>query len=144
VYQLTAWGRELEDLVLSLGRWAARSPAQDRDAPIGADSLALALKDRFDAGAAKGLRARYELRLADDRFRVEIADQAIRVARGGADRPDATIDAAPTTLAAVLWQGRRVADAQRAGALRIDGDAAAAKRLLGLFPLPEPVAAGHR
>lgn len=142
VYQLTAWGRELEDLVLSLGRWAARSPWQDHEAPIGADSIALALKDRFDADAAKGLRASYELRLADDRFRVEVADGAIHVTRGGADRSDATIETDPTTLGAVLWNGRRLADAQRAGALRIDGDQAAAKRLLGLFPMPEPVAAG--
>src|SRR5215217_3500865 len=27
VYELTDWGRELEDTVLSIGRWAARSPS---------------------------------------------------------------------------------------------------------------------
>src|ERR1051326_4544263 len=27
VYELTRWGRELEEIVISLGRWAARSPS---------------------------------------------------------------------------------------------------------------------
>src|ERR671924_1172651 len=69
VYELTAWGRELEETVTSLARWAARSPfGLPIDAPIGADSMILALRSRFDSGAAPGLRACYELRLGEDRF----------------------------------------------------------------------------
>src|SRR5918996_5596268 len=50
VYTLTDWGRELEDTVMALGRWAARSPGPSDDAPIrSADSIALALRGRFDA-----------------------------------------------------------------------------------------------
>jgi DNA-binding HxlR family transcriptional regulator len=135
VYGLTHRGRELEDVVLALGRWGGRSPSLPREAPIGADSLALALKDRFQPAAAAGLRASYELRLGEDRFRVEVAGGAIEVARGGAERPDATIDTDPATLTAVLWDGRRLADARRAGAMRVDGDRAAAERFLRLFPL---------
>src|SRR5919202_4202582 len=75
VYELTDWGRELEETVMSLGRWGARSPVPLSDAPIAsADSVILALRERFDPGAADGLRARYELRIGDDRFRVEVAD----------------------------------------------------------------------
>ena len=139
VYELTEWGRGLEDTVLALGRWGARSPSGPSDAPIGADSVILALRARFDAGAADGLAARYELRLGEDRFRVELADGGLAVARGAADRPDATIVTDPDTLSAVLWRGRPVADAQRAGELTIEGDKAAAKRLLRLFPMPAPV-----
>jgi ubiquinone biosynthesis protein UbiJ len=40
----------------------------------------------------------------------------------------------------VLWGGRRLADAQRAGELTIEGDKAAAKRFVRLFPVPEPAA----
>src|SRR6185503_10815065 len=99
-----------------------RSPSRLPDAPIGADSTVLALRSRFDSGAAAGLHARYELRLGEDRFRLDVSDDTITVARGGADRPDTTIDTDPDTLAAVLWAGRRLADARRAGALRIEGD----------------------
>jgi DNA-binding HxlR family transcriptional regulator/putative sterol carrier protein len=140
VYRLTDWGRELEETVIALGRWAARSPSPS-DAPVGLDSLVLALKTLFDPGAAKGLRASYELRLGEDRFQIEVSDDEIDVARGEADQADATIDTDPDTLNAVLWRGRPLADAQRAGEMRIEGDRAAVERLVALFPVPEPVAA---
>jgi DNA-binding HxlR family transcriptional regulator/putative sterol carrier protein len=141
VYELTDWGRELEPIVISLGHWAARSPSGLSDGPVGADSTILALRSRFDPGAAHELRARYELRLGDDRFRVEVADDELEVARGDADHADATIDTDPDTLAAVLWGGRPLADAQHSRKMKIEGDKTAAERLLRLFPMPEPAAA---
>jgi DNA-binding HxlR family transcriptional regulator/putative sterol carrier protein len=141
VYELTDWGRELEDLVVSLGHWAARSPSRPSDAPIGVDSIVLALRSRFDSGAAHGLRAGYELRLGEDRFRIEVADDEIEVARGGADQADATIDTDPDTLNAVLWGGRSLADVRRSGSMTIEGDKAAVERFVRLFPVPEPAAA---
>jgi DNA-binding HxlR family transcriptional regulator/putative sterol carrier protein len=141
VYELTDWGRELEEIVISLGHWAARSPAGLSDGPIGADSMILALRSRFDTGAAHELRARYELRLGEDRFRIEIAGDELDVARRDADQTDATIDTDPDTLAAVLWGGRRLADAQRSGKLTIEGDKGAVERFVRLFPIPKPAAA---
>ena len=82
VYELTDWGRELEDIVISLGHWAARSPSPPEDAPIGVDSIMLALRSLFDPSAADGLLASYEVRLGQDRFRVAVSDGAIEVARG--------------------------------------------------------------
>ena len=141
VYELTDWGRELEEIVMSLGHWAARSPTPPSNAPIGVDSIVLALRARFDSGAAHGLRAGYELRLGEDRFRIEVADDEIEVARGGADQADATIDTDPDTLDAVLWGGRPLADAQRSGRMTIEGDKTAVERFVRLFPMPEPAAA---
>jgi DNA-binding HxlR family transcriptional regulator/putative sterol carrier protein len=142
VYELTDWGRELEETVISLGRWGARSPTPLSDAPIAsADSVILALLSRFDPGAADGLRASYELRLGEDRFQIEVADDKIEAARGGTDQADATIDTDPDTLGAVLWAGRSLADAERSGTLTIEGDKAAVKRLVRLFPIPEPAPA---
>ena len=131
VYELTDWGLELEPLVISLGRWAAHSPTPPDDAPVrSADSVILALRGLFDPGAARGLRARYDVRLGEDRFRVEVADDAIEVARGGADGADATIVSDPDTLNAVLWGGLSLAEAQRSGRLAIEGDQAAVKRFV--------------
>src|SRR5215216_4016355 len=141
VYELTDWGRGLEEIVLSLGHWAARSPSRPSDAPIGVDSIVLALRARFDSAAAHGLRARYELRLGEDRFRIEVADDEIEVARGAADRAVATIDTDPGTLDTVLWGGRPLAEAQRSGSMTIEGDKAAVERFVRLFPMPEPAAA---
>jgi hypothetical protein len=36
----------------------------------------------------------------------------------------------------VLWHGRKLVEARRSGDVAISGDDAAAKRFLGLFPLP--------
>jgi DNA-binding HxlR family transcriptional regulator/putative sterol carrier protein len=140
VYALTDWGRELEETVVSLGRWAARSPSPS-DAPVGLDSIVLALRTLFDPGAAKGLQASYELKLGEDRFRIDVSGDEIEIARGEADQADATIDTDPDTLTAVLWRGRPLADAQRAGDVRIEGDQAPVERFVSLFPMPEPVAA---
>jgi DNA-binding HxlR family transcriptional regulator len=139
VYELTEWGRELEGIVVALGHWAARSPSGlRRGDPVEADSVILALRSRFDPGAAQGVRARYELRLGDDRFGIDVAEGRINVARGAADQADAMLDTDPRTLEAVLWGDRRLNDAERSGDLTIEGDKAAAKRFIQLFPTPEP------
>jgi DNA-binding HxlR family transcriptional regulator len=142
VYELTDWGRKLEEIVLSLGRWAAQSPTPPSDAPIrSADSIVLALRDRFDPTAAHGLRAGYELRLGEDRFRITVAGDRFEAVRGDAVQADATIDTDPDTINAVLWKGRPLADAQRSGTLTIEGEKAAVERFVRLFPMPEPAAA---
>jgi DNA-binding HxlR family transcriptional regulator len=144
VYELTEWGRGLEPIVISLGHWAARSPSGLTDAPIASvDSIILALRARFDSGEAQGLRAGYELRLGEDRFSIEVAGEELDVARGGADAADATIETDAGTIAAVLWGGRPLAEARRSGDMTIEGDLAAVKRFVRLFPVPEPRGAGR-
>jgi DNA-binding HxlR family transcriptional regulator len=140
VYELTEWGRELEPIVLSLGSWGVRSPSFPDDAAVGVDSVAIALRSLFDPDAAEGLHARYELRLGEDRFQVQIAAGTIHVDRRQADDPDAIIETDVGTFREVLWSGRGLADALRAGDMTIDGDRTAVTRLVGLFPRPEPAA----
>jgi DNA-binding HxlR family transcriptional regulator len=137
IYELTDWGLELEETVMSLGRWAARSPTPLADAPVAsADSIVLALRARFEPRTANGLRATYELRLGDDRFRIGVADGEITVARGDADQPAATIESDPDTLDSVLWGTRSLADAQHSGSITIEGDEALVERFVRLFPTP--------
>jgi putative sterol carrier protein len=140
VYELTDWGHELEPIVLALGGWAVRSPSFPREAPVGVDSVVLALTSLFDADAAEGFNAVLELRLGEDRFRVRIADGTIELARGQADDPDAVVETDIDTFRAVLWQGRELADALRAGGIGIEGDRRAVTRFVRLFPQPEPAA----
>jgi DNA-binding HxlR family transcriptional regulator len=141
VYELTDWGRELEPIVLSLGGWAVRSPSFPYDAPVGIDSVLLALRTFFDADAAEDLRAAYELRVGESAYHVRIADRGIEVGRGPAGDPDAIIETDADTLCAVLWRGRDLAAARSAGAITIDGDQTAVDRFLALFPQPEPAPA---
>ena len=144
VYELTEWGRALEDTVLSLGHWAVLSPSGlPSNAPVGVDSTILALRSRFDAGAARGLRARYALTLGEDRFRVEVAKGAIDLARGDAHEVDASIATDPDTLVGVLWGGQSLSKAERSRKMTIEGDKTAVERFVRLFPVPERAAAGR-
>jgi DNA-binding HxlR family transcriptional regulator len=128
VYELTEWGRQLEPVVLALGRWGSRAPFPVGDAQLGVDAVMLALKTVFDPSAVTGLGASYELRLGE----------RLDIARATSEDPDAVIETDPGTLAAVLWHGRRLAEARREGAFKIEGSLSAVERFLGLFPAPQP------
>ncbi len=137
VYELTEWGEELEPVIVRLGRWGARSPSKPCGAELGVDSLILSFRTMFDPRAADGLKASYELRLGEDRFRAVVVDGRFEVARGGAERPDATIEADAGTLAALVYDGRPLEEALRSGDVEIEGAESAVARFLTLFPLPE-------
>jgi DNA-binding HxlR family transcriptional regulator len=137
VYELTARGRELEPVVLALGRWGSVAPFPAREAAIGPDATAIALKALFDPTLAENLEARYGLILGEHTFGIEVAGGEIELARGSAEDAAATIETDPSTLAQVLWHGRRLTEAEHSGDLAIHGKRQAAKRLLALFPLPQ-------
>ena len=136
IYELTERGRELEPVVLALGRFGSVATFPPGEAEIGVDAVVIALKSLFAPAAAQGMAASYELRLGEQRFRLDVADGRIEIARGSAPAPDAAIETDPGTLAGVLWHGRKLDEARRAGNLAIEGDRAAVDRLLALFPLP--------
>ena len=141
IYELTERGRQLEPVILELGRFGSVAPIPSSDAKIGADALAIALKSLFSPSATDGLPATYELRLGEDRFGVRVAGGHIEVVRGSAHAADAVIEADPGALASVLWHGRKLADAKRAAEIRMSGSDEAAQRFLAMFPLPESAAA---
>ena len=140
VSELSGWGMELEPVSCSLGRWGARSPSRSRDAELGIDSLILSFRTMFDPRAADRLRASYELRLGEDVFRAVVDDCSFEVVRGSVEQPDAIIETDPATLAALVYEGRRLDEALRSGDIKIEGSEAKVERFLTLFPLPAPAA----
>jgi DNA-binding HxlR family transcriptional regulator len=132
VYELTEWGRELEPAILSLGRWASRSPSFPVGAEMGPDSLVLALKSAFDPGKAEGLEASYELRLGKEEvpFRIEISGDRFEARRGEGDDADATISAYPNAIAGVVFGGRTLGKAVEAGEVEVVGSRQAVRALL--------------
>jgi len=139
VYELTEWGRELEPIVTKLGAWGARSPIPPDSQEIGPDSIVLALRSLFDAEAAGDMTATYELRIGENRFRIEVADGELELGRGSAEDPTATIAVVDApTFGAVLAGQLLLDEAVGSGAAQIEGSKQAAKRFLRLFPMPEP------
>jgi len=137
VYELTEWGEELEPVIISLGRWGARSPSRPREAKLGIDSLILSFRTMFAPLAAEGLKASYELRLGEDRFRAEVADGRFEISRGEAEQPAAIIKSEAGTLSALVYGDRQLAEAVCSGDLQIEGDWSAVERFLALFSLPK-------
>lgn len=133
IYELTDWGRELEPVVLGLGRWGSRAPFPPGDATLGVDSLVLALKTLYDPGRADGLLgSSFELRLGEQRFEARPKHGRLEVTRGAATNPDATIASDPGTLEHILWHSQSLTTED----LAITGNREAAVRFLTMFPLP--------
>lgn len=138
VYELTEWGLELEPVVRALGRWGARSPNMQHDAPLSIDALVIALRTLFAPANAAGFTSTVALRLGTDEFRASVADGHFHVERGTAHAPDATVVTDVATLNVLIWSGHDLDEAIRDGTVRVAGDLAAVRRFLDLFPLPEP------
>ena len=132
VYELTDDGKDLEPTVIALGHWGGRVPTRP-GAVHGSDSIVLALKSRFNPDAARGLDGSYELRLATDRYRIEISDGQLTARRGEVEAPDAVIETDAGTLGAVLLDGRQLDGALDSGAIRLEGDRERAARFLALY-----------
>jgi DNA-binding HxlR family transcriptional regulator len=138
VYELTERGCDLEPVLLHLARWGSRARMSSAG-ELSVDALILALKTTFDPHAARELRASYELRLGEDRFRAEVADGRLDLARGGAERPDAVIQASAATLRSLVFGERHVASTLHSGDLKVEGDHQAVARFVDLFPRPTPL-----
>ena len=129
VYELTDWGRQLEPVLLALGRFGSQAPLPPDRGELGVDALVLALKTLFDPNRADGLIGQsFELRLGDAVFALRATETGLEATRGPAADPTATIAADPGVLQNVLWHGHK-------SGLEIAGDRCAAERLLQLFPL---------
>ena len=144
VYELTAWGEELEPVVTQLGAWGARSPVPPEHREIGASSIVLALRSLFDAEAAKGLEATYELRLGEESFAVRVMGGELDLSRGEVTNPVVAIETDPGILAALLTGGLPLEEALSSGAASIEGSGRDIRHFLKLFPMPEPCPASRQ
>jgi DNA-binding HxlR family transcriptional regulator len=139
VYELTDRGRELEPVILALGRWGSRAPFPQSEAPLSVDALMIALKTVFDPMRAGNLDATYTLRVDDQTFTARVSDGALELGRVSDDGTDPTLEADRATLTRVLWHGEQLDEALRAGRLRLSGERQAVERFLALFPAPRPI-----
>lgn len=144
VYELTDRGRELEPVVLALGRWGSPIAMPADASALSADAFLVALKTLFDPSAAEGADAAYEIRIGLHVFAVRVVSGRLDVARGPVPRADAVVSGGTSALAAVLWHGRSLTDAERAGDVTVTGSRQAVKRLRALFPAPQPSSASGR
>src|SRR3954453_6557587 len=135
VYELTEWGSELEDVIVRLGRWGARSPHMPSDVETQPEWLVLGMRAIYDP-QGEPAPTLYELRFGDDVFWAPADDGSLRVGRGAAADPDAVLTADVETVAKLMRGELKPAAALRSGALKLDGNRAAFDRFPRLFRFP--------
>lgn len=149
VYDLTGYGRELDDILLRLGVWGARSLGQPRPGDIlTTDSLLMALRATFHCERARdlGLDATFELRAGEVVLHARVHDGTLDIAPGpAAGGADLVIETGPA-LRALLAGELRPSEATASGAVHLSGtdgapgDPALLERFVEVFHLPPPPA----
>jgi DNA-binding HxlR family transcriptional regulator/putative sterol carrier protein len=134
VYELTDYGRELEPIVLSLGRWGARTLGPPRPGwSVRPEALALMLQAFFSAEAARGLGAVYELRLGETSLSLRVADGTLSAATERVTDPDVVVTTDFETLAGFARGTLTPEEALANGRLRLEGDPELAPRFSEIF-----------
>jgi DNA-binding HxlR family transcriptional regulator len=138
VYELTDYGRELEDIVVPLLRWGMKSLGEPRpDDTVHASTLMIGFRLSFRPEAARDLSATFELHVKDAVMHVRVRDGELELGEGPAPDPDLTIET-DFKLKELLTGELTAAEARASGAVRTTGDPALLERFVTLFPLPPP------
>ncbi len=144
VYELSNWGRELEPVIMALGRWGVRSPAMPFTAPTSPSSMIVALETMFDPSAAEGFTGSVDLHLGDETFRAVVGEEGLTISHAPprpASPADATIRSDTDTVKGLAFGSLPLAAALKMDGLIFEGDQQKAERFFTLFRLPPPLEA---
>ena len=142
VYELTPWGYEAETSIQELGRWAVRSPQHDPTLPLSAASIMMSFRTMIDRSRSGRKPMTAGFRLGNESFLARVDAEGITVRRAETEEADFVIEARPTSLAAVVYGGMPIAEAEAAGMLKLTGDRKLAEQFVTLFPLPAKIGSG--
>ena len=126
VYELTDYGRELEEVLMALGRWGVRSMGQpEADDIFTIDALMMAMRASYqgqpNSPQAAAEPVSYELRVNEIVISLTVRDGRLGVAGGPQAEPDLVIEASHGFTA--LITGRTSpSEAIESGSVRVTGD----------------------
>ena len=137
VYELTAYGRELEPILLALGRWGTKSMGRlPRDVATRSRWLVAAMLVFRDEGRRIAAPTTWELRLSDGVFTVRAEGADLTVTAGAPGDADLVITTDDEHLHRLLTRRLMPDEAVATGAVTLAGDVAALPRLVELFAFP--------
>lgn len=135
VYELTDYGQDLEEIVLRLGVWGARTMGEPAPGDIvTVDSMIMAMRSTFQPQAAAGVSIRYVLRMGPIVLHVRIDDGRLDVGEGDDPEANLVIETGPA-IKAVLAREMTPADALAAGLVQVSGDPTLFDRFAELFKI---------
>jgi len=135
VYELTAYGRAAEDVLLALSRWGAQAlTAPKPEDIVTEDSVMVALRSTFQAEAARELVVSFELHVGEIVVSAVVDHGELAVHPGPLSGVDAVIDTGPL-LQGMLTGEVSVAEALDSG--KVTGDPELLSTFAELFQLPK-------
>ncbi|MET8118479.1 helix-turn-helix domain-containing protein [Micromonospora sp. NPDC005189] len=138
-YVATDWGRKLESVLESLGRWYSAGPDPRTDGGMTPDGTVIAMRTMapLEPGEVPVLALRlYDGRRSDPPtrdYRVATVDGRLDVRAGVAMEPAATVTAESTVWSSLLFDNLPLASAERDGTVRVEGDREAVVQILRLY-----------
>ena len=145
VYELTADGRELATAMGPLIRWGARRLGdRDPDEAFRARWSAVGMASLADREAARGISESYQYLIGDSAFHFTVDDGAVELHDGRASQPAVVLTTDEQTFADIACGKITASSAAAAGALTIEGDRQAAKRLGRIFAREQLIASSAR
>ena len=134
VYELTDRGRQLKPVLLALAGWGLPLLGSPRDQDAyRLGWLVLALEERFDPHAARGVDLTCEFRVDGEVLHVTVRDGAVQTVQGPAPAPKLVLEANRELFLA--WGTGQLSDEQAlAAGLWVTPGAQALQQLRRLFP----------
>jgi DNA-binding HxlR family transcriptional regulator len=135
VYELTDFGRGLEDVVLGLGRWGSTLLGEPRPGEIvTVDSMTMALRSTFTPAPTERGTIGFELRIGDVVVHAAVDGDRLDAGPGPLPDPDLVIEGGPE-IQALMSGGLTPDEALETGAVRIEGDPSLLDRFVATFPI---------
>jgi DNA-binding HxlR family transcriptional regulator len=137
VYELTEYGAELDQILLQLGLWGARSLAPNAHDLFTMDSAILSMYATFRPEAALDVHATYELRFGEDMVvHLLIEDGALKAAEGSYPDADAVIRPTGMVMLDLLTGQLSPAEALTTQQVEIEGPTEYLELFTQLFHIP--------
>ncbi|MFJ7219528.1 winged helix-turn-helix transcriptional regulator [Amycolatopsis sp. NPDC098790] len=141
-YELTEYGSELDQIVLLLGLWGARSLTRPHPEEVFTlDTAILSLYTTFQEEAADGVQVNFEVRYPGMTVHALVDGGALKVAEGSHPDADLIIEPVGPYLVDLLTGQLSAGEAVASGKVLIQGEAEHLElfsRLFRIPPAPEP------
>jgi DNA-binding HxlR family transcriptional regulator len=129
VYELTAWGRELDPVIVALGNWGLRVPLPDGPVTLGPVSVLLYL--RTAGRPAPGDRSAVQIDFDGRVWTARTGGGRVQIEAGESPGADAVLHTGPAIFNALLEDPRGLGAALADGSAQMTGDLEAVRRLIG-------------
>ncbi|MEV0321065.1 winged helix-turn-helix transcriptional regulator [Streptomyces sp. NPDC050658] len=132
VYELTGLGTAMRPVLDELTRWGMRLPVTARPGDIQLSWVLGCLRAGFRPEVARGVRETYEFVVDGDTFHLRVDDGVLDIGHGSAADAVCSITSDLGTFLAVGARLMELQDAMARGLVQLEGDLAAAARVIAI------------